>query len=388
MHDRTRDGFGDTRSSIRGQALRVMVLISVAVVGMRLPSGLVSRADEQSVAASTAPEFARSERGLSFPLDHGSHPTFETEWWYVTGHLVPAGAAVFGTPSSFGVQLTFFRRRKGDGTWGQLYAAHGALAESSSRVFSHDVRYARSGMGVAATARSRLGISLLDWGLESVGERWLLRWNVGTSREIRLITEPVLPEKIVRHGVNGFSKKAPCDTCASMYYSVPQLRAEGEVRVNGQVQPVTGMLWMDHEFMTNALQPDQVGWDWFSLMTERGQSVMLFRVRGKEGAADYGSGTFHEPNRTSSLARDDFTVTPLGSWTSPSSGATYPQGWRIHIPRFAVDEVLTPLLADQEVRTEGSEPITYWEGAIQNPSSTIKGYAELTGYGSPIVPGL
>ena len=363
-------------------------VMSAVTLGMSLVGGSIGRAETPPSPSSSAPEFARPDRGLSFPRDHGSHPTFETEWWYVTGHLVSEGVPVFGTPSAFGVQLTFFRRRKGDGTWGQVYAAHGALGEAAGRIFSHDMRYGRSGMGVASVALSGLTISLLDWGLETIGERWLLRWNVGTAREVRLLTEPLSPEKIVRHGVDGFSKKAPCGTCASMYYSVPQLRAEGEVRINGSVQPVTGVLWMDHEFMTNALQPDQVGWDWFSLMTQQGQSIMLFRVRGKQGAADYFSGTFHEGRHTTPLGKEDFVITPIGSWTSQSSQATYPQGWRIQIARFGFDEVLGPVLADQEVRTSGTEQISYWEGAIQNSTSTVKGYAELTGYGKPIVPGL
>lgn len=365
-----------------------MRLAGMALLVMSLLIELPARAEGNSPESASAPEYARPDRGLTFPGDHGSHPTFETEWWYVTGHLVPTGSPLFGTPSSFGVQLTFFRRRKGDGTWGQLYAAHGALGESSTRTFSHDMRYARSSMGVATAALSGLAIGLLDWGIESIGERWLLRWNVGASREIRLISEPVSPEKVVRHGLNGFSKKGACETCASMYYSVPHLRAEGEVRINGQVQPVAGVLWMDHEFMTNALQPDQVGWDWFSLMTDRGQSVMLFRVRGKDGAADYVSGTFHEAGRATPLGQNDFVISPHGTWISPASGATYPQGWRIQIPRFGFDEVLAPMLADQEVRTTGPESISYWEGAIQNAAYTVKGYAELTGYGKPIVPGL
>ena len=33
--------------------------------------------------------FARAEspRAFSFPADHGPHPEFRNEWWYVTGNL-------------------------------------------------------------------------------------------------------------------------------------------------------------------------------------------------------------------------------------------------------------------------------------------------------------
>ena len=37
----------------------------------------------------TAPVYAKVVPGhvLQFPRDHGSHPDFRTEWWYVTGWL-------------------------------------------------------------------------------------------------------------------------------------------------------------------------------------------------------------------------------------------------------------------------------------------------------------
>lgn len=333
-------------------------------------------------------QVAQPGRGLSFPTDHGSHPAFETEWWYLTGHLVPKGGSVFGSPTSYGVQLTFFRRRKGDGSWGQLYAAHGALGDVAAGTFTHDMRYARSGMGLVDVSERNLQISLLDWGLESISDRWLLRWGVGESTKIRLITNPITPKMIVPQGDGGYSKKAPCESCASMYYSVPQIQAEGEIRIGDKVVPVSGLLWMDHEFMTNALQPEQVGWDWFSLMTDRGQSFMLFQVRGKDSANDYFSASFVDGGTITKLEAGDFSIKAESSWTSSHSGATYPQRWRITVPKVNFDEVLIPVLPDQEVRSGEKDPITYWEGAITNSKNTVKGFAELTGYGKPISPGL
>lgn len=362
--------------------------IGAIVIGSLSPLGIPALA--QSRISDTPPHSEKADpaRGLSFPVDHGSHPLFETEWWYVTGHLVPKGEPVFGAPTSFGVQLTFFRRRKGDGSWGQLYAAHGALGDVQARTFTHDMRYARSGMGLVSLSERSLQISLLDWGMESISDRWLLRWSVGTQAHVRLITSPVLPSMIIRHGQDGFSKKAPCEQCASMYYSVPQLRAEGEIRFNDRTIPVEGVLWMDHEFMSNALQPEQVGWDWFSLMTNTDQSIMLFRVRGKEGFPDYASGSLITAEGVTPLRSEDFSIQAESSWVSPHSGATYPHRWRIRVPKGNVDEVMESLLPDQEIRAGEKDPITYWEGAIANRSNTVKGFAELTGYDKPISPGL
>ena len=52
-----------------------------------------------------ADEYRRADRpwDWQFPRDHGSHPEFQTEWWYFTGNLAtPAGRR-------FGFQVTFFR---------------------------------------------------------------------------------------------------------------------------------------------------------------------------------------------------------------------------------------------------------------------------------------
>ncbi|MFY7789637.1 MAG: lipocalin-like domain-containing protein, partial [Polynucleobacter sp.] len=43
-------------------------------------------------------------RKLVFPRDHGAHPEFRTEWWYLTGWLGSDANAM-------GFQITFFRSR-------------------------------------------------------------------------------------------------------------------------------------------------------------------------------------------------------------------------------------------------------------------------------------
>ncbi|MGZ8255960.1 MAG: lipocalin-like domain-containing protein, partial [Burkholderiaceae bacterium] len=69
-------------------------------------------------------------RPLVFPRDHGAHPDYRTEWWYLTGWLdVPGGAPV-------GFQVTFFRTRTEVDPANpsafaakQLIIAHAALAD-------------------------------------------------------------------------------------------------------------------------------------------------------------------------------------------------------------------------------------------------------------------
>ena len=73
-----------------------------------------SEPDLASVAPSTgirfladgeAEGFTRAEttRSFVFPVDHGGHPDYRTEWWYFTGN-------VFGANERhYGFEVTFFR---------------------------------------------------------------------------------------------------------------------------------------------------------------------------------------------------------------------------------------------------------------------------------------
>jgi predicted secreted hydrolase len=348
-----------------------------------------SIADDVATKEQSHFQVAQPGRGLSFPTDHGSHPAFETEWWYLTGHLVPKGGSVFGSPTSYGVQLTFFRRRKGDGSWGQLYAAHGALGNVVAGTFTHDMRYARSGMGLVDVSERNLQISLLDWGLESISDRWLLRWGVGESTKIRLITNPITPKMIVPQGDGGYSKKAPCESCASMYYSVPQIQAEGEIRIGDKVVPVSGLLWMDHEFMTNSLDESQVGWDWMGLMLRDGRSLMLFRLRDKEGRPNFASGTVRSGEESKVFTERDFTLTPLSTWKSEKTGAEYPIEWRIVVPSAGIDTVIKARvnkseLGEYSAQEKKSDAVRYWEGPVASSDESVTGYLEMTGYAGKV----
>ena len=94
--------------------------------------------------------------------------------------------------------------------------------------------------------------------------------------------------------------------------------------------------------------------------------------------------------RTQHLSATDIQLTPLDTWTSPTSKATYPSRWQVSIPSLGLALNLTPLLADQELRTTRSTQVTYWEGAVAvegtERGQPIKGqgYVELTGYAERI----
>ncbi len=330
---------------------------------------------------------ARPGISVALPSDHGAHPDYETEWWYYTGHLVPTDADLFTSTERYGFQLTFFRRAKrgADNTVAQIYLAHAALTDTKTDEFFADSRFAPDTLGVAHAASNRLDVRHLDWSTEQVGSFHVLRFglpSLNPTHEVRLVgAEP----PILLNGERGFSRKGECENCASIYYSLPRITVAGHVVTPGGVRQVHGVAWMDHEYMTNALQPDQEGWDWVSLMFRDGTDLMIFRVRSKEGGKAFVAGTIRRGDNTTALGPDEIVFEPTGErWKSPATGANYPLQFRIDIPRFKIKTVVSALTPNQEVTGHGEEGISYYEGAISTELRDAIGYLEMTGYAKPI----
>jgi predicted secreted hydrolase len=194
----------------------------------------------------------------------------------------------------------------------------------------------------------------------------------------------------VLEGDRGLSRKGDEPGQASYYYSLTRMPARGIIRIDGRIGGrvggaafrVAGLAWMDREWSTSSLGRGQVGWDWFALQLDDGREVMLYRLRRQGGGADPASqGTLVARDGSSRpLAWSEVRLTPAGGWTSPRSGARYPDRWRLEIPAERLDLDIRPYLADQELDTS----FRYWEGAVRiSGSAAGSGYVELTGYGDP-----
>ena len=162
----------------------------------------------------------------------------------------------------------------------------------------------------------------------------------------------------------------------------------GRMTIGEESFDVSGTSWMDHEFGSADLGPDLVGWDWFSLQMADQTELMLYRLRRADGTTDAASsGTFVDrEGRGHPLSVTDFTLEPLSFWTSGVSHARYPQRWRLTVPSKNLSLELLPRMAEQELRTDRSTNVTYWEGAIESRGTSDGkpvvglGYMELTGY--------
>jgi predicted secreted hydrolase len=341
----------------------------------------------QRLATAFAYQLALPGRKLTFPADHFSHPDFKTEWWYYTGHLQSESG------KRYGYQVTFFRfgvrdRQKDfkeKPLFTELYMAHFALSDIAAKKLIYRERINRGYENKAGAATDRYLVWNEDWKVEGDGnEHRMQASDRGTSLRLALkaLKLPVL------HGENGLSQKAEGEGRASYYYSLTRLQTDGELTIGGRKEKVRGQSWMDHEFGSNQLGEDQVGWDWFSVQMDDNAELMLYLMRRKDGSVDpYSSGTLVSASgATKRLALKDFRIEVLDRWKSPKSGATYPMRWKVSIPSEKIELEITPAFYDQELITNRSTRVTYWEGAVsvkgtfkQSPV-TGRGYVEMTGY--------
>jgi predicted secreted hydrolase len=336
---------------------------------------------------------ADQPRVWRFPRDHGAHPDYRTEWWYFTGILRDQNNKLYG------YQLTFFRhgltRSSGKRTnvWSvsDLFLAHFAITDVTGKRFFVDERVSRTGPGLAGASLDGMKVWILDWSIyEKNSTIYLKAKSVLTEIELRLV-----PRKpLVLHGNRGLSRKGDRPGQASYYVSYTDLETTGSLKLPGSpgALSIHGVSWFDHEFGSNQLTKEQIGWDWYSLHLSDGRDLMLYLLRRVDGTIEpASSGTVVGKTGTPHhIVLSDLQISVLERWRSPASGATYPSKWRIVIPSEAIDLSVAPMAADQELRTQASTGVTYWEGAVQGTGMSegrpivAEGYIELTGYAGKI----
>jgi predicted secreted hydrolase len=322
---------------------------------------------------------ADAPRTFEFPADHGPHPAFRHEWWYFTGHLEA------GSGERFGFELTFFRFAltpvvpETGSAWrtNQIFAAHFAVTDLDRRQFRFEERYSRGALGLAGAQTVPLRVWVENWALDApeASAPWKLHASAQgyeLSLDAQALSAPVL------NGDAGLSRKSSDSGAASYYYSIPRMALRGQLVRDGRTFEVQGEAWLDREWGSGALSPNQSGWDWFALQFDDGGALMFYSLRQRNGAQDAASaGTWIGPDgAVRYLTSADVRIQVLDHWDSPRGGR-YPSRWRVEIPRLMLDAEVRPLLADQELQTNPR----YWEGAVaimgERPG---KGYVELVGY--------
>lgn len=311
---------------------------------------------------------------LHFPRDHGPHPGFRIEWWYLTATLTgPDGA-------NYGAQWTLFRTAltpEPASGWNatQLWLGHSAVTSRDTHHFAE--KRARGGTGEAGATALPFAAWIHDWQMESraapgADALSALELRAGSdsfAMELTLET----PRPLILHGQAGYSVKSD-DGQASYYYSQPFYTVSGTLRFGEDVIPVTGQAWLDREWSSQPLSPDQTGWDWVSLALADGAKLMAFRLR--DAGAGYTSATWITPKgQATALPNGKVRFTPLDIRTV--AGREIPTRWRVELPEKGVDVTLSALNPAAWMETS----IPYWEGPVGIEGTHIgSGYLEMTGY--------
>ena len=329
-----------------------------------------------------AADFAMVKPGaaISLPRDHGAHPDFRTEWWYLTGWLKTAKG------EDLGFQITFFRTKTATDpanpsqfSPGQILFAHAAIADPATGKLRHAQRIARAGFGLAQASTADTHIVIDDWRLDRGADGRFVAHVVGEGFALDLVLTP--QQAAILQGDAGYSQKGPAPSEASHYYSQPHLAVSGSVRRGDTAAIVTGTAWLDREWSSTLLNPKAVGWDWLGLNMDDGGALTLFRVRDARGKDVWAGGSYRDSKGLQTkLGPGDVRFIPGRRWRSPRTGAVYPVAPQV-ILRLKTRETaitVTPLFDDQELDSRRGGGPVYWEGAVRVPGG--RGYLEMTGY--------
>ena len=324
--------------------------------------GLGSAADEAFAVPAPAPTF-------DFPADHGAHPEYRIEWWYLTANMTGPD----GTP--YGLQWTLFRSAlapfETDG-WDspQIWFANAAVTTPSAHYTSE--RFARGGTRQAGVTAAPFEAWIDEWHMRGETFDAMNMRAAGPQFSYDVTLEAQGP--LIFHGEGGFSVKSEQGQ-ASYYYSQPFFDLSGTLSLPEGDVAVTGTAWLDREWSSQPLASDQTGWDWFSISFDAGEKLMGFRLRQSDGNY-YTSGTWIRPDgQTTALPNGSFDAEPLE--IADVGGREVPVRWQVRVPEFEVDVTVAAL----NPKSWMDMAVPYWEGPVTvSGNRNGIGYLEMTGY--------
>ncbi len=319
----------------------------------------------------TAEGFSEPQRGYTFdfPKDHGAHPDFQIEWWYLTANLKDDAGR------DLGLQWTLFRSAlapESNPTWSspQIWMGHAAVTTPDAHFVAE--RLSRGGIGQAGVTAAPFDAWIDDWQMtgETLDAVTLTASGEDFAYEVSLTAQGPL----VFHGENGYSQKSDSGR-ASYYYSQPFYKVSGTLILPEGPVAVTGTAWLDREWASQPLAATQVSWDWFSMVFDDGARMMGFVLHDSDGG-DYTQATWITPDGQT-IAYPDGAFEATAMQRSAVAGRDVPTGWRVKLPEQGVDVTVTALNPQAWMDTS----VPYWEGPVTILGShSGRGYLEMTGY--------
>src|SRR6187399_98683 len=221
----------------------------LALLGL---GGAAARAQGFAGLGETAEGFAAVVPGrtFAFPADHGPHPEFRVEWWYVTANLRDASGAAYGAQWTLFRQATKPGAQQGEG-WAnqQIWMGHAAVTRADTHRTGET--FARGGVGQAGAEANPFAAWIDAWEMRALGSMSAINMAplelkasaADFSYALRLDSD----RPLLLQGDGGYSRKSLREQ-ASYYYSQPNFVVKGSLTIDDRPVEVTGQAWLDREW--------------------------------------------------------------------------------------------------------------------------------------------
>ena len=198
---------------------------------------------------------------------------------------------------------------------------------------------------------------------------------------------------VVFHGDNGYSRKGSCSTCASHYLSYTRLQGIVKANKDGREETFYALSWHDHEFGSQTLSSDQIGWNWFGIQLNSKEEFMLFSMRNRdENQTPFQSGThILASGEVVNIPGKDIKMEPI-ALSESGKGIFYPTTWRIKLSGRLERSFMVKANNPHQISNSHLKNFpNYWEGSsdvLASDGKTLLGHAflEMTGYDPDAIP--
>jgi predicted secreted hydrolase len=303
-------------------------------------------------------ELTTPDPRVRLPLDEAPHCFGGGEWWYYSGRLSTDAGAQFGIEA-----VIFHVPPLPIGVPTDLWSAHYAVIDVQTGRFQYDqvVEAGPHGSALTPGRGFNLGTSLIQMRGEDGSDVVEARFRDG-DYALRLALRDL--RGAVLHGGDGY---VPHGSGWSFYYSRPRMAASGTLQLGDATLAVSGDMWFDRQWGRDLNDP-HLPWDWYSIRLDEGTDIMLYTFPGRDGPVAFGT-VVPAVGPPSSLAADEFRISPSATWVSPATSVAYAVAWDIELPGQGVALQVKSVVDDAELDTRSTTQSIYWEGLC-----TVDGY--------------
>ena len=387
-----------TLSMKRGHLATILVVISLfaVVVLLYFTAELDNQRSTDAVKNVTPWALLKSEesfqrprfpREFSFPVDHGPHPRFRTEWWSMAGSLEDRQG------NRLGLQLTIMRLglmakppdRASRWAATDVYAGIFSVSDPTRRRLQTDSRTVRgAAIELAGAVAEPRRVWVGDWQLKQTDTT-----GPGLSLTLHSQTAGVMLALVLHNekslvDENAIRRSLGRQDPPFHFYIEPRIRANGRLRIDDAELTIHGIMTMEHAWGELPLPGGAVAVDRFTLHLDDGREILLNRTHRVDGGGSPDiTGLFVDAEGRSTLLNSaDVNLSPIEYWKHDRTGAHYPIRWLLQIPGHALELALSPYYEDQA----GDVWLPFWAGPMRistpSPESTMvgNGLVQLTGY--------